>query len=87
MLVSTVRSRTSVGWHSFSAFAGVGRLYANYVLEATYEDDNFVLDRQVVPGTFKAFARVEAVDEEVELTLNGVYLRRPAGSSTGRHEG
>ncbi|TBU22641.1 peroxisomal oxidase [Dichomitus squalens] len=40
-------ARRALGGHGFSAFAGVGRLYADYVPAATYEGDNFVLDQQV----------------------------------------
>ena len=71
-------ARRSMGGHGFSAFAGVGRMYADYVPAATYEGDNFVLDGQVVRAALKAFARVSATPvkgEESELAPNEAYLR------------
>ena len=71
-------ARRSMGGHGFSAFAGVGRMYADYVPAATYEGDNFVLDGQVVRAALNAFARVSATPvkgEESELAPNEAYLR------------
>ena len=76
-------ARRSMGGHGFSAFAGVGQLYADYVPAATYEGDNFVLDGQVVRAALKAFARVTAAGSgEVELGPSDAYLRRLAEGPT-----
>ncbi|KAF8153565.1 peroxisomal oxidase [Mycena galopus ATCC 62051] len=48
-------ARRSMGGHGYSAFAGVGRMYADYLPAATYEGDNFVLDGQVLRAALKAF--------------------------------
>ena len=65
-------ARRSMGGHGYSAFSGLGKLYANYLpavtyiysclvscwsthLPSSYEGDNFVLDRQVVRGSLKAY--------------------------------
>ncbi|KAJ7918317.1 peroxisomal oxidase [Mycena leptocephala] len=48
-------ARRSMGGHGYSAFAGVGRMYADYVPAATYEGENFVLDGQVLRAALKAF--------------------------------
>ncbi|PIL25736.1 hypothetical protein GSI_11486 [Ganoderma sinense ZZ0214-1] len=70
-------ARRSMGGHGFSAFAGVGRLYADYVAAATYEGDNFVLDAQVVRAALKAFARAASSTpaQGAELAPNEAYLR------------
>ncbi|KAI0633097.1 acyl-CoA oxidase [Trametes polyzona] len=65
-LVSTVAiqdletARRSMGGHGFSDFAGVGRIYADYLPGATFEGDNFVLDQQVVRAALKAYDAVVA---------------------------
>ncbi|KAM5540990.1 hypothetical protein V8D89_005301 [Ganoderma adspersum] len=79
-------ARRSMGGHGFSAFAGVGRLYADYVPAATYEGDNFVLDGQVVRAALKAFARVSVapeLDVEGELAPSDAYLRWVAAADAG----
>ncbi|KAJ7769564.1 peroxisomal oxidase [Mycena maculata] len=48
-------ARRSMGGHGYSAFAGVGRLYADYLPSATYEGENFVLDQQILRAALKAF--------------------------------
>ncbi|RDB17664.1 Peroxisomal acyl-coenzyme A oxidase 1 [Hypsizygus marmoreus] len=48
-------ARRSMGGHGYSAFAGLGRLYADYLPSVTYEGDNFVLDQQVVRAALKSF--------------------------------
>ncbi|KAJ7748084.1 peroxisomal oxidase [Mycena metata] len=48
-------ARRSMGGHGYSAFAGVGRAYADYLPAATYEGENFVLDGQVLRAALKAF--------------------------------
>ena len=72
-------ARRSMGGHGFSEFAGVGRLYADYVPAATYEGDNFVLDGQVVRAALKAFARFTS-EKSGDLGPNEAYLRRLGGA-------
>ncbi|KAJ7493615.1 peroxisomal oxidase [Mycena latifolia] len=48
-------ARRSMGGHGYSAFAGVGKMYADYLPAATYEGENFVLDGQVLRAALKAF--------------------------------
>ncbi|KJA24892.1 hypothetical protein HYPSUDRAFT_65201 [Hypholoma sublateritium FD-334 SS-4] len=48
-------ARRSMGGHGYSAFAGLGRLYADYLPSVTYEGDNFVLDQQVVRSALKSY--------------------------------
>ncbi|KAF8872784.1 acyl-CoA dehydrogenase/oxidase C-terminal [Mucidula mucida] len=47
-------ARRSMGGHGYSAFAGVGKLYADSVASVTYEGENYVLDKQVVRAVLKA---------------------------------
>ncbi|KAH9851253.1 acyl-CoA oxidase [Lenzites betulinus] len=70
-------ARRSMGGHGFSEFAGVGRLYADYLPSVTYEGDNFVLDQQVVRAALKAYdANVARKDKSVAgLTPSSSYLR------------
>ncbi|KAJ7310906.1 acyl-CoA dehydrogenase/oxidase C-terminal [Mycena albidolilacea] len=53
-------ARRSMGGHGYSAFAGVGRMYADYLPAATYESENFVLDGQVLRAALKAFRGIFA---------------------------
>jgi len=48
-------ARRSLGGHGFSEAAGIGRIYASYLPNATFEGDNFILDFQVVRAALKAF--------------------------------
>ncbi|KAJ7614834.1 peroxisomal oxidase [Roridomyces roridus] len=48
-------ARRSMGGHGYSAFAGLGKLYADYVPSATYEGENYVLDQQVLRAGLKTF--------------------------------
>ncbi|KDR78247.1 hypothetical protein GALMADRAFT_224622 [Galerina marginata CBS 339.88] len=48
-------ARRAMGGHGYSAFAGLGRLYADYLPSVTYEGDNFVLDQQVVRAALKSY--------------------------------
>ncbi|OJT11283.1 Peroxisomal acyl-coenzyme A oxidase 1 [Trametes pubescens] len=83
VLVSTVAiqdletARRSMGGHGFSDFAGVGRLYADYLPGATFEGDNFVLDQQVVRAALKAYdALVARKTKSIsDLTPSSAYLR------------
>ncbi|KAH9914088.1 acyl-CoA oxidase [Epithele typhae] len=76
-------ARRSMGGHGFSDFAGVGRLYADYVPAATYEGDNFVLDQQVVRAALKAFdvVVVKKTVSSSSLTPSTAYLRRLSTSA------
>ncbi|KAJ7653680.1 peroxisomal oxidase [Mycena polygramma] len=51
-------ARRSMGGHGYSAFAGVGKTYADYLPAATYEGENFVLDGQVLRAAMKAFRAI-----------------------------
>ncbi|EIW56394.1 acyl-CoA oxidase [Trametes versicolor FP-101664 SS1] len=83
VLVSTVAiqdleaARRSMGGHGFSDFAGVGRLYADYLPGATFEGDNFVLDQQVVRAALKAHDALVARNTKStsDLTPSSAYLR------------
>ncbi|KAI0369512.1 acyl-CoA oxidase [Pilatotrama ljubarskyi] len=83
ILVSTVAiedletARRSMGGHGFSDFAGVGRLYADYLPAATYEGDNYVLDQQVVRAALKAYDTlvIRKARSVSELTPSSLYLR------------
>ncbi|KAI6125343.1 acyl-CoA dehydrogenase/oxidase C-terminal [Pisolithus croceorrhizus] len=48
-------ARRALGGHGYSAFAGIGRLYADYLPTVTYEGDNFVLNGQVVRAAVKSY--------------------------------
>ncbi|KAI0331414.1 acyl-CoA oxidase [Cubamyces sp. BRFM 1775] len=82
-LVSTVAiedletARRSMGGHGFSDFAGVGRIYADYLPGATFEGDNFVLDQQVVRAALKAYDAlvVRKTRSSSNLTPSTAYLR------------
>ncbi|KAI8996281.1 acyl-CoA oxidase [Trametes punicea] len=82
VLVSTVATddleiaRRSMGGHGFSDFAGVGRIYADYLPSATYEGDNFVLDQQVVRAALKAYDAlvVHRTRSVSDLTPSTSYL-------------
>ncbi|KAG8849569.1 hypothetical protein FRB96_000719 [Tulasnella sp. 330] len=47
--------RASLGGHGYSAFAGVGRIWASSVPGMTYEGDNYVLDQQVMRAAVKSY--------------------------------
>ncbi|KAK7028137.1 hypothetical protein VNI00_014952 [Paramarasmius palmivorus] len=71
-------ARRSMGGHGFSAFSGVGQLYAEFVPAATYEGDNFVLDQQVVRAAVKSFTNLfkdNATSSEA-LPPSSAYLGR-----------
>ncbi|CAK5263611.1 unnamed protein product [Mycena citricolor] len=65
-------ARRSMGGHGYSAFAGVGRMYADYLPAATYEGENFVLDGQVLRAALKAFKNLSS---SKELAPSSFYLR------------
>ncbi|CDO76000.1 hypothetical protein BN946_scf184780.g7 [Trametes cinnabarina] len=70
-------ARRSMGGHGFSAFAGVGSIYADYLPAATYEGDNYVLDQQVVRAALKAYDALVVQENRpvVDLTPSTAYLR------------
>ncbi|KAF8994920.1 peroxisomal oxidase [Cyathus striatus] len=53
-------ARRSMGGHGYSAFSGLGQLYADYLPSVTYEGDNFVLDQQVVRAALKSFRTLQS---------------------------
>ncbi|KAG7441254.1 peroxisomal oxidase [Guyanagaster necrorhizus] len=63
-------ARRSMGGHGYSAFAGVGKLYADYLPSVTFEGENFVLDKQVVRAALKA-----SKDDTSSLSPFSRYLR------------
>ncbi|KAJ7857076.1 peroxisomal oxidase [Mycena olivaceomarginata] len=76
ILISRPRS---MGGHGYSAFAGVGRMYADYLPAATYEGKNFVLDGQVLRAALKAFRGIFATSsppaKASSLSPTSHYLR------------
>ncbi|KAF7965078.1 hypothetical protein HWV62_45767 [Athelia sp. TMB] len=70
-------ARRSMGGHGYSGFAGLGRIYAEYLPAATYEGDNFVLDQQVVRAALKSLSRLMSAESPSADTLSpsSYYLR------------
>ncbi|KAJ7437267.1 peroxisomal oxidase [Mycena galericulata] len=71
-------ARRSMGGHGYSAFAGVGRVYADYLPAATYEGENFVLDQQVLRAALKAFRGLFSTTSKPtadSLSPSSYYLR------------
>ncbi|KAJ7038971.1 peroxisomal oxidase [Mycena alexandri] len=71
-------ARRSMGGHGYSAFAGVGRMYADYLPAATYEGENFVLDGQVLRAALKAFRGLSTSTSSTtvpSLSPTSQYLR------------
>uniref|UniRef100_A0A8H7XY14 Acyl-coenzyme A oxidase n=1 Tax=Psilocybe cubensis TaxID=181762 RepID=A0A8H7XY14_PSICU len=70
-------ARRSMGGHGYSAFAGLGRLYADYLPSVTYEGDNFVLDQQVVRSALKSYRALLASKppQASSLSPSSQYLR------------
>ncbi|KAH7928004.1 acyl-CoA oxidase [Leucogyrophana mollusca] len=70
-------ARRSMGGHGYSAFSGVGRLYADYLPSVTYEGDNFVLDGQVVRAALKSYRSLLSSKEPSAslLSPSTMYLR------------
>ncbi|KAG6877480.1 hypothetical protein C0993_006948 [Termitomyces sp. T159_Od127] len=70
-------ARRAMGGHGFSAFSGLGRLYADFLPSATYEGDNFVLDQQVVRAALKSYTRLTtaAKPSADSLSPSTAYLR------------
>ncbi|KAL1720168.1 acyl-CoA dehydrogenase/oxidase C-terminal [Schizophyllum commune] len=70
-------ARRSAGGHGFSAAAGMGRLYAEWVPSASYEGDNYVLDQQVVRAALKAYRALKP--GQTDLPPSSAYLQRLTG--------
>ncbi|KAG5650389.1 hypothetical protein H0H81_012401 [Sphagnurus paluster] len=70
-------ARRSMGGHGYSAFAGLGRLYADYLPSTTYEGDNFVLDQQVVRAALKSYKNLfsSSTPSAASLSPSSYYLR------------
>ncbi|OBZ74783.1 Peroxisomal acyl-coenzyme A oxidase 1 [Grifola frondosa] len=70
-------ARRSMGGHGYSEFAGIGRMYADYLPSATYEGDNFVLDQQVVRAALKSYRHLLSLSSQSSsvLTPSTRYLR------------
>ncbi|KAF4588698.1 hypothetical protein EYR40_010251 [Pleurotus pulmonarius] len=68
-------ARRSMGGHGYSAFSGLGSIYADYVPSATYEGDNYVLDQQVIRAALKAFRSFTPSTDLASLPPSSAYLR------------
>ncbi|OJA14153.1 hypothetical protein AZE42_09596 [Rhizopogon vesiculosus] len=76
-------ARRSMGGHGYSAFAGLGRLYIDYLPAATFEGDNFVLDGQVVRAATKLCnAVLSSTSAVTKLPPPSAYLRLLSANST-----
>ncbi|KIM82062.1 hypothetical protein PILCRDRAFT_820972 [Piloderma croceum F 1598] len=70
-------ARRSMGGHGYSAFAGLGRIYAEYLPSASYEGDNYVLDGQVVRAALKSYKNLlSAKDPSASLLSPSSYYLR-----------
>jgi acyl-CoA oxidase len=67
-------ARRSMGGHGFSAYAGLGRVYADYLPSATFEGDNYVLDQQVVRSALKALDNLNNPSAEKTESPSSQYL-------------
>ncbi|KAI6019262.1 acyl-CoA dehydrogenase/oxidase C-terminal [Pisolithus microcarpus] len=72
-------ARRALGGHGYSAFAGIGRLYADYLPAVTYEGDNFVLDGQVVRAAMKSYHAFMSTPSS-PLGLHSSYIRLLKGN-------
>lgn len=81
-IIDIETARRSMGGHGFSAFAGLGRLYIEYLPSATFEGDNFVLDGQVVRAATKLCKTVlSSTSSAAKLPLPSAYLRLLSATS------
>ncbi|KAH0833857.1 acyl-CoA dehydrogenase/oxidase C-terminal [Lanmaoa asiatica] len=76
-------ARRALGGHGYSIFAGIGRLYADYLPAATYEGDNFVLDGQVVRAALKSYNLLASAPDR-PLGSHSNYLRLLSGDPPSR---
>lgn len=72
-------ARRALGGHGYSAFAGIGRLYADYLPAVTYEGDNFVLDGQVVRAAMKSYHAFMSTPSS-PLGVHSSYIRLLKGN-------
>ncbi|TFK16609.1 acyl-CoA oxidase [Coprinopsis marcescibilis] len=71
-------ARRAMGGHGYSAFAGLGRIYNDYLPSVTYEGDNFALDKQVVRAALKTLSTLIRAGPKVSassLSPSSFYLR------------
>ncbi|KAK7014211.1 acyl-coenzyme A oxidase [Favolaschia claudopus] len=66
-------ARRSMGGHGYSAFAGLGKLYADFLPAATYEGENSILEQQVVRAALKTF-RSLSTPRPASLSGTSSYL-------------
>ncbi|KAK7055387.1 acyl-coenzyme A oxidase [Favolaschia claudopus] len=67
-------ARRSMGGHGYSAFAGLGKLYADFLPAATYEGENSILEQQVVRAALKTFRSLSTA-RPASLSSTSSYLR------------
>ncbi|KZT21336.1 acyl-CoA oxidase [Neolentinus lepideus HHB14362 ss-1] len=71
-------ARRAMGGHGYSAYAGLGRLYADQLPLVTVEGDNYILDKQVVRPAVRAFKQLGR--DSHALPLSAQYLQVFGGS-------
>jgi len=77
----------SMGGYGYSAFLGLGKLYADYLPATTFEGDNFVLDQQVVRASLKAHRQLfslskPSINSLAPFSFHLIHLiHRPAESN------
>ncbi|KAF8513525.1 acyl-CoA dehydrogenase/oxidase C-terminal [Gautieria morchelliformis] len=81
-------ARRSMGGHGYSAMAGIGRLWANWVPANTYEGDNYVLVQQVIRAAVKSLQAVVSSSDPVEAARSlpqSTYFLRLLPDLTATH--
>ncbi|KAG9033601.1 hypothetical protein FRB95_014589 [Tulasnella sp. JGI-2019a] len=66
--------RAALGGHGYSAFAGVGRIWASSVPGMTYEGDNYVLDQQVVRAAVKSYRNLTTSSSSLPPSSRYLHL-------------
>ncbi|KAI8150134.1 acyl-CoA dehydrogenase/oxidase C-terminal [Fennellomyces sp. T-0311] len=74
--------RRACGGHGYSMFSGLGQFYQDYLPNATWEGDNYILTQQTARYLLKTFRNVvagKAVPSEYNHTVNYLlqYLQNP----------
>ncbi|KAI9259492.1 acyl-CoA dehydrogenase/oxidase C-terminal [Phascolomyces articulosus] len=83
MAVSTIEDmRRACGGHGYSMFSGLGMFYQDYLPNATWEGDNYILTQQTARYLLKTYRNVvagKAVASEYNFTVNYLlqYLQNP----------
>ncbi|EKM75391.1 hypothetical protein AGABI1DRAFT_79987 [Agaricus bisporus var. burnettii JB137-S8] len=72
-------ARRSMGGHGFSAFSGLGSLYADQLPTVTFEGDNFVLNKQVIRAAQKSYTNILKSKDVFNLSSSNAYLRLLVG--------